>query len=61
MGGSLKKPGFYNDGPDLQNLDFGDVRYSIDFRQVYATILEKWLCTDSQTILGRRFAPLEII
>jgi uncharacterized protein (DUF1501 family) len=61
MGGSLKKPGFYNDGPDLKNLDFGDVRYSIDFRQVYATILEKWLCTDSQTILGRRFAPLEII
>lgn len=61
LGGSLKKPGFYNDGPDLAHLDRGDVKFSVDFRRVYATILENWLCTDSQTVLGRRFAPLDII
>lgn len=61
MGGSLKKQGFYNDGPDLANLDRGDLKFSVDFRRVYATILDKWLCTDSEAILGRRFTPLDVI
>jgi uncharacterized protein (DUF1501 family) len=36
----------------------GDVRYNVDFRSVYAGILEGWLKTPSAPILGRHFQPL---
>jgi uncharacterized protein (DUF1501 family) len=34
---------------------------SIDFRSVYATLLERWLGIPSGDILGGSFAPLEIV
>jgi len=55
ISGKLAKPGLYNPMPDLQNLDQGDLIYNIDFRQVYATMLEKVLGVDSQKVLGRKF------
>jgi uncharacterized protein (DUF1501 family) len=61
MGGSIKKAGFYNDGPDLDNLDNGDLSFEIDFRRVYANILNDWLQTDSQTILRQQFKGLGIV
>lgn len=42
MGGQLKKAGFYNAAPDLGDLQSGDLKHSIDFRQIYATILQDW-------------------
>lgn len=38
--------------PDLSKLDDGDLRYSIDFRSVYAAVLESWLGTSSHKALG---------
>jgi len=61
MGGSLKKAGILNDTPDLTNLDQGDLRYKLDFRQVYSTILEKWMDESAEQILGKRFDPLQFI
>lgn len=61
MGGGLQKPGFYNSGPDLINLDQGDLKYQIDFRQIYATILDNWLKADSSLILGDRFEGLHFV
>ncbi|WP_462249577.1 DUF1501 domain-containing protein [Ekhidna sp.] len=61
MGGSLKKNGIYNEMPDLSNLDDGDVSHSIDFRNVYATIIDRWLESDSTSILGRSFSNLQFI
>jgi len=55
LGGNLKKPGVYNDLPSLSKLDQGDLKHSIDFREVYSTILKKWLDADSSNILGRSF------
>lgn len=55
MSGALKNPGVFNNLPDLRNLDQGDLRYTIDFREIYASILEKWLDSDSSMILGRQF------
>jgi uncharacterized protein (DUF1501 family) len=40
---------------DLQN---GDVKYTVDFRSVYAGILEGWLKTPSKPVLGKQFIPL---
>ncbi|MEQ9307379.1 MAG: DUF1501 domain-containing protein, partial [Marinoscillum sp.] len=60
-GGNLKKQGLYNSLPDLSNLSRGDLKHQIDFRQVYATILDKWLVSDSQTIMNRDFEKLSFI
>jgi uncharacterized protein (DUF1501 family) len=36
----------------------GDIKYTVDFRSVYAGILEGWLKTPSAPVLGRKFEPL---
>jgi uncharacterized protein (DUF1501 family) len=33
--------------PDLSSLDDGDLKFEIDFRSVYASVLESWLGTSS--------------
>ncbi len=57
-GGKLAKSGILNPLPDLKNLEDGNLKYTIDFRQVYATLLENWLQTPSANILGRNFEKL---
>jgi uncharacterized protein (DUF1501 family) len=47
--------------PDLSNLIDGDIRHSIDFRQVYASLTEDWLGIKHQPILGRRYEPINIL
>ncbi len=58
IGGKLSKPGMYNSLPDLGKLQDNDLIYEVDFRNVYATVLEKWLEVNPQTILKRHFEPL---
>lgn len=52
ISGGLKQQGLLNDLPDLSQLNEGDLRYTEDFRKVYATLLKKWLGADSDKILG---------
>lgn len=61
MGGKLKKQGFYNQGPNLTALDRGDLQFEVDFRSVYATILQDWLKTDHQAVLQQQFKSLGIV
>lgn len=61
LGGSLKKAGLYNPIPDLNDLDNGDLKYSIDFKDVYATILKQWLDADATTILGGSYKQLGLM
>src|SRR5579859_4080708 len=42
-GKKLKTPGFINGTPDLKQLDEGDLIYQIDFRSIYATLLNRWM------------------
>ena len=60
-GGSLKQKGFFNQPPDLGDLDMYNVKYKVDFRSVYATILNKWLDADDNKIIGSSFAKLNFI
>ena len=60
-GRKLKKPGIYNAMPDLVNLDKFDLKYQVDFRNIYATMLEKWMDVDSSKILGKEFKPLQFV
>ncbi|MGF1450415.1 MAG: DUF1501 domain-containing protein [Opitutales bacterium] len=49
------------DAPDL-NLSRGqDLTYGIDFRQVYATVLERWLQAPSTEVLGESFDTLPFL
>ena len=61
IGGNLQQPGFFNNAPDLQNLDNGDLIYQIDFRRVYDMILENWLEANPADILPGAFEKLRII
>jgi uncharacterized protein (DUF1501 family) len=60
LGGSLKHQGVYNPAPDLSNLDEGDLRHTIDFRQVYAGVLKGWLGVQPDSVLEEGFKELEI-
>ncbi|MGQ0628702.1 MAG: DUF1501 domain-containing protein [Phycisphaerales bacterium] len=59
--GPMVNRGVLNDHPSLTNLDSGDLRYSIDFRAVYAGVLEGWLGAESDKILEGTFKPAQII
>ena len=61
LSGGLKKQGFYNNEPDLTNLDDGDLKYEVDFRQIYATILDRWMNADSNVVLNQSFDHLNFI
>ena len=61
IGGGLKKAGLYNAIPSLTDLDEGDLRYTTDFRSVYATVLDKWLAADPKTVLGKNFDRMGFI
>lgn len=61
MGGGLKNPGFYNDAPNLKDLEKGDLKYQIDFRSVYSTVLKNWLDSDPKAIIGSNHPTLDII
>lgn len=53
--------GFYGEQPSLTDLDDGDLKFTTDFRSVYATVLERVLGTDSQQVLGGQFAPVAFV
>lgn len=61
--GSKVKAGLLGHYPSLApaNLFQGDLKYNLDFRSVYAGILESWLKTKSSPILGKEFPPLLIV
>lgn len=61
LSGGLRKAGLYNELPSLGNLDDGDLRHSLDFKQVYATILDKWLDADADALLGRKYRTLNFV
>lgn len=62
IGKHLKKAGFYNKLASLSDLDNnGDLKYEIDFRAVYATILSHWLDADDDIVLHKNYKKLQFI
>jgi len=43
---------------ELSDVDQGDLKPSIDFHRIYATLLESWLGADSTAVLSQAFDPL---
>lgn len=58
--GNKVKGGVYGGIPDLKDLADGDLKYKIDFREVYAATLDDWMGGDSTAVLGQKFTPLSV-
>jgi uncharacterized protein (DUF1501 family) len=61
ISGGLKQKGILNAMPDLADLNEGDLKHKVDFKNVYATVLNKWLGADDNLILGKQAAYLDFI
>jgi len=57
--GPLVRGGVYGEAPDLQRLDDnGNARHAIDFRSIYAELLERLWQIPSERVLQKRHAPI---
>ena len=54
--------GIYGAAPALNRLDGnGNLPFAVDFRNMYATVIDKWWGLDSNKILQGKFAPLDFV
>ena len=60
VGGGVKG-GIYGVQPDLSATNMGNLRYAVDFRSVYATVLERWLGRPSAPVLAGTFPQLPVL
>lgn len=60
VAGTPVRSGQVGHSPSLTDLDDGDLKSQFDFRQIYATILDKWLNVSSKKILGASFEGLNL-
>ncbi len=57
LGGGVNG-GFYGKPASLTDLDGGNLKFTTDFRSVYATILDRWINAPADDILGEHFDPV---
>ena len=59
--GPAVKGGLYGQRPSLAGLDQWDrMNFSVDFRSLYATVLDRWLGGGAATVLGGTFEQLDL-
>lgn len=56
--GNGLRGGHWGDPLNLNDLDKGNLKYTTDFRSVYATVMDGWLGAPAEKILGARFPTL---
>ena len=61
LAGASVNAGIWGEAPRLDDLDDGDLKWRIDFRQVYATLSQRWLSVNSMSASENAFAPLDLI
>lgn len=59
--GSKVRGAVYGDAPDLANLSTGASKSTLDFRRIYATLLDQWLGGNSGSVLGGKFEHLPLL
>jgi uncharacterized protein (DUF1501 family) len=61
--GDPVKGGMYGEYPSLKESDLtiGNLKYTVDFRSTYASILEQWLQVDSHPIVGGSFEQFSVV
>ncbi len=61
VAGSPVRGGLVGATPKLGELVDGDLKWSTDFRSVYASLIDGWLGLDADTVLGSRFERLPLL
>lgn len=59
--GPMVKAGVIGNHPSLTDLDDGDLKYKIDFRSVYAGVLEDWFKADSKKVLEGTYKAVKAL
>lgn len=59
--GPTARQGVVGEHPSMKDLDDGDLKYTLDFRSVYAGVLEQWLKADSAKILEGKFRAAKVV
>src|SRR5262249_50308133 len=57
LAGPGVRAGLVGEAPSLLDLQDGDLKMLVDFRRVYATILEQWLALPAKAALGGGLGP----
>jgi len=65
FGPGLQNNGFVGNHPSLSTLDSnGNLIYEVDFRQIYATVMQEWLCINpgvvNQALLGQNYNTIDL-
>jgi len=65
FGPGLQNNGFVGNHPSLTTLDpNGNLVYNVDFREIYATVMQEWLCINptvvNQALLGQNFNTVDL-
>jgi uncharacterized protein (DUF1501 family) len=60
LAGPAVQAGLLGTTPSLLDLENGDLKVGVDFRRIYATVLEEWLGLDAKASLGGAFERLPL-
>lgn len=61
VAGSAVQGGLYGAHPSLSDLDDGDLKFTTDFRRVYATLIEDGFGVKHQRVLGKHYERLPLL
>jgi uncharacterized protein (DUF1501 family) len=59
--GPTARQGVVGEHPSMSDLDEGDLKYTLDFRSVYAGVLQDWLKADSEKVLEGKFKAAKVL
>jgi uncharacterized protein (DUF1501 family) len=61
--GDMVKGGMYGEYPSLKSSDLtlGNLKYNVDFRSTYATILDRWMQIEAEPIVNGKFEEFAIV
>lgn len=60
LGGRVKG-GLHGQAPNLARLEGGNLLHTVDFRSLYATVIEKWWGGGSSGVLNGKFVALDLL
>jgi uncharacterized protein (DUF1501 family) len=59
--GQSVRQGLVGEHPSMKDLDDGDLRYTLDFRSVYAGVLDQWMKADSKKVLEAKVRAAQVV
>lgn len=60
LGGSVKG-GLYGGMPSLSDLQEGDLKYRVDYRSLYATVIRSWWGISEAAVVGLEYQPVNCL